>query len=175
MSAQSPAGAPVNYDQFVRKLTIPRPVSFILCTALLASVFVVAVRIRLFAVITYGRIIHEFDPWFNYRATEYMVEHGYAKFETEDAVDEWEVARDLARFFVSMEEKTQGLREYRRIVDQESSSGVTAASSVGGRRRGSNSTLAGSAPEAIEKILRTLEGLKKLALMAAQASVAVPP
>ena len=81
MSAQSPAAAPVNYDQFVRKLTIPRPVSFILCTALLASVFVVAVRIRLFAVITYGRIIHEFDPWFNYRATEYMVEHGYAKFE----------------------------------------------------------------------------------------------
>jgi dolichyl-diphosphooligosaccharide--protein glycosyltransferase len=55
--------------------------SFILCTALLASIFFVAIRIRLFAVITYGRIIHEFDPWFNYRATEYMVEHGYAKFE----------------------------------------------------------------------------------------------
>ena len=49
--------------------------------ALLASVVFGAVRIRLFAVITYGRIIHEFDPWFNYRATEYMVEHGYAKFE----------------------------------------------------------------------------------------------
>jgi dolichyl-diphosphooligosaccharide--protein glycosyltransferase len=75
------AAAPVNYAQFVRKLTIPRPLSFILCTALLASIFFVAIRIRLFAVITYGRIIHEFDPWFNYRATEYMVEHGYAKFE----------------------------------------------------------------------------------------------
>ena len=81
MAAQPPAAASVNYDQFVRKLAFPRPLSFLLCTALLASVFFVAVRIRLFAVITYGRIIHEFDPWFNYRATEYMVEHGYAKFE----------------------------------------------------------------------------------------------
>ena len=75
------AGTPVNYDEFVRKLTIPRSVSFLVCTVLLASVFVIAVRIRLFAVITYGRIIHEFDPWFNYRATEYMVTHGYAEFE----------------------------------------------------------------------------------------------
>ena len=40
-----------------------------------------AVRIRLFAVINYGRVIHEFDPWFNYRATEYMVEHGWEKFQ----------------------------------------------------------------------------------------------
>ena len=81
MAAQPPAAAPVNYDQFVRKLAFPRPLSFLLCTALLASVFFVAVRIRLFAVITYGRIIHEFDPWFNYRATEYMVEHGWTKFQ----------------------------------------------------------------------------------------------
>ena len=28
-----------------------------------------------------GRVIHEFDPWFNYRATEYMVEHGWAEFQ----------------------------------------------------------------------------------------------
>ena len=56
--------------------------------------------------------------------------HGYAKFQTGDAVDEWEVLRDLARFLVSIEETTQALREYRRIVDQESSSGVTAATSV---------------------------------------------
>ena len=26
-------------------------------------------------------MIHEFDPWFNYRATEYMVEHGWEKFQ----------------------------------------------------------------------------------------------
>ena len=39
-----------------------------------------AYKIRLYAIKTYGRVIHEFDPWFNYRATEYMSEHGYAKF-----------------------------------------------------------------------------------------------
>ena len=40
-----------------------------------------AVRIRLFAVINYRRVIHEFDPWFNFRATEYMIEHGWSKFQ----------------------------------------------------------------------------------------------
>ncbi|XP_059610178.1 dolichyl-diphosphooligosaccharide--protein glycosyltransferase subunit STT3B [Phlebotomus argentipes] len=35
---------------------------------------------RLFAVIRFESIIHEFDPWFNYRATAYMVQHGFYKF-----------------------------------------------------------------------------------------------
>lgn len=35
---------------------------------------------RLFAVIRFESIIHEFDPWFNYRATHYMVEHGWIDF-----------------------------------------------------------------------------------------------
>lgn len=35
---------------------------------------------RLFAVIRFESIIHEFDPWFNYRATHYMVENGYYNF-----------------------------------------------------------------------------------------------
>lgn len=39
-----------------------------------------AVRIRLFAVEKYGPVIHEFDPWFNFRATEYMARNGYSKF-----------------------------------------------------------------------------------------------
>ena len=29
---------------------------------------------RLFAVIRFESIIHEFDPWFNYRSTAYMVQ-----------------------------------------------------------------------------------------------------
>ena len=33
-----------------------------------------AYAIRLFAVQEYGRIIHEFDPWFNFRATQYLAE-----------------------------------------------------------------------------------------------------
>jgi len=39
-----------------------------------------AYEIRLYPVKIYGKVIHEFDPWFNYRATEYLAEHGAAKF-----------------------------------------------------------------------------------------------
>ena len=39
-----------------------------------------AYRIRLHAVNNYGKVIHEFDPWFNYRATEYLLENGATKF-----------------------------------------------------------------------------------------------
>ena len=41
-----------------------------------------AYEIRLFAIKEYGRVIHEFDPYFNYRATEYLWEHGAKKFFT---------------------------------------------------------------------------------------------
>ena len=39
-----------------------------------------AYDIRLYAVREYGRIIHEFDPWFNFRATQYLADNGWAKF-----------------------------------------------------------------------------------------------
>ncbi|XUY36766.1 oligosaccharyl transferase-like protein, putative [Leishmania panamensis] len=39
-----------------------------------------AYRIRMFSVQLYGYIIHEFDPWFNYRAAEYMSAHGWSAF-----------------------------------------------------------------------------------------------
>lgn len=35
---------------------------------------------RLFSVIRYESIIHEFDPWFNYRSTYHMVKHGFYNF-----------------------------------------------------------------------------------------------
>jgi len=35
---------------------------------------------RLYAVIRFESIIHEFDPWFNYRATAHMVKHGFYNF-----------------------------------------------------------------------------------------------
>jgi dolichyl-diphosphooligosaccharide--protein glycosyltransferase len=41
-----------------------------------------AYQIRLYAIEEYGRVIHEFDPYFNYRATEYLWEHGWLKFRT---------------------------------------------------------------------------------------------
>ncbi|XP_054708853.1 dolichyl-diphosphooligosaccharide--protein glycosyltransferase subunit STT3B-like [Uloborus diversus] len=47
---------------------------------ILALAWVLAFSSRLFAVIRFESIIHEFDPWFNYRATHYMVEHGFYNF-----------------------------------------------------------------------------------------------
>lgn len=39
-----------------------------------------AYTIRLKAIQDYGLVIHEFDPWFNYRATEYLSDHGWDAF-----------------------------------------------------------------------------------------------
>ena len=82
-STQPPVAAPraPAAATITSKLTIRWPVRALILVALLVPIFATAVRIRLFAVINYGRIIHEFDPWFNYRAAEYMVEHGYEEFQ----------------------------------------------------------------------------------------------
>ena len=40
----------------------------------------IAVGSRQFSVARYESLIHEYDPWFNYRTTEYLLENGYYKF-----------------------------------------------------------------------------------------------
>lgn len=45
-----------------------------------AVAIALAYDIRLFAIKEYGLVIHEFDPWFNYRATEYLEAHGMKAF-----------------------------------------------------------------------------------------------
>jgi len=52
------------------------------CARVLLVVLAVswAYDIRLFAVRTFGRLIHEFDPWFNFHATRYLFENGIEKF-----------------------------------------------------------------------------------------------
>eukprot|EP00657_Telonema_sp_P-1_P003093 TRINITY_DN17351_c0_g1_i1.p1 TRINITY_DN17351_c0_g1~~TRINITY_DN17351_c0_g1_i1.p1 ORF type:complete len:136 (-),score=84.13 TRINITY_DN17351_c0_g1_i1:95-502(-) len=35
---------------------------------------------QLYAIEDYGRVIHEFDPWFNFRATQYLADNGWDKF-----------------------------------------------------------------------------------------------
>jgi dolichyl-diphosphooligosaccharide--protein glycosyltransferase len=37
----------------------------------------VASLVRIFSVIRYESIIHEFDPWFNFRATKFLVNHDF--------------------------------------------------------------------------------------------------
>lgn len=35
---------------------------------------------RVFSVIRFESIIHEYDPWFNYRSTKYLVDNGIYSF-----------------------------------------------------------------------------------------------
>ncbi|KAI8790162.1 RADres2, partial [Biomphalaria glabrata] len=52
----------------------------LLSFCILALAWLAGFSARLFAVIRFDSIIHEFDPWFNYRATHYMVENGFYNF-----------------------------------------------------------------------------------------------
>jgi len=52
----------------------------IVILAIIAIAAAEAYRIRLYAITNYGRLIHEFDPWFNARATKYLATHGASKF-----------------------------------------------------------------------------------------------
>ncbi|WOO81537.1 Dolichyl-diphosphooligosaccharide--protein glycosyltransferase subunit stt3 [Vanrija pseudolonga] len=47
---------------------------------ILAFICGAAVASRLFAVIRFESVIHEFDPWFNYRATKVLVNEGFYEF-----------------------------------------------------------------------------------------------
>ncbi|KAI1435060.1 Oligosaccharyl transferase STT3 subunit-domain-containing protein [Xylaria sp. CBS 124048] len=47
---------------------------------ILATIAATAVASRLFSVIRFESIIHEFDPWFNFRATKYLVANGFYQF-----------------------------------------------------------------------------------------------
>jgi dolichyl-diphosphooligosaccharide--protein glycosyltransferase len=60
--------------------TVGNIIAHILQVAGLAFACYAAYNIRLHAVNTFGRVIHEFDPYFNLRATEYLVDNGWTKF-----------------------------------------------------------------------------------------------
>ncbi|KFZ13780.1 hypothetical protein V502_06450 [Pseudogymnoascus sp. VKM F-4520 (FW-2644)] len=47
---------------------------------ILCTIAAAAVSSRLFSVIRFESIIHEFDPWFNFRATKYLVANGFYDF-----------------------------------------------------------------------------------------------
>lgn len=52
----------------------------LLRSLILALICAVAFSTRLFSVLRYESIIHEFDPWFNFRATRVLVERGSYDF-----------------------------------------------------------------------------------------------
>ncbi|KAK0510828.1 hypothetical protein JMJ35_006380 [Cladonia borealis] len=47
---------------------------------ILCTIAAAAIASRLFSVIRFESIIHEFDPWFNFRATKYLVQNGFYSF-----------------------------------------------------------------------------------------------
>eukprot|EP00808_Paulinella_micropora_P003213 g39285.t1 len=61
-------------------MSIPGYVAWPVRILLLAYICRQAYIIRLHAIEEYGLVIHEFDPWFNYRATEYLKDHGLSAF-----------------------------------------------------------------------------------------------
>ena len=65
-------------------ITLPLRLLFklaLICIQLFCALWFLyaAYDIRMYPIKDFGMIIHEFDPWFNYRATEYLVEHGLYK------------------------------------------------------------------------------------------------
>ncbi len=47
---------------------------------ILAIICFIAVGARVFSVIRYESIIHEFDPWFNFRGSEILEKQGWYSF-----------------------------------------------------------------------------------------------
>ncbi|CAG9766152.1 unnamed protein product [Ceutorhynchus assimilis] len=64
----------------VSKLNKNAAINSLIVFVVLLLAWVAGFASRLFAVIRFESIIHEFDPWFNYRATAYMVKHGFYNF-----------------------------------------------------------------------------------------------
>ena len=61
------------------KLTISFLVTSLIRFCLLALCAYFAYDIRMYAIRTCGLVIHEFDPWFNFRATQYIADNGFSR------------------------------------------------------------------------------------------------
>lgn len=55
-------------------------IKLLLQVIIFISIAGASISSRLFSVIRFESIIHEFDPWFNFRATKYLVNHSFYEF-----------------------------------------------------------------------------------------------
>merc|ERR1712110_767096 len=53
---------------------------FLLKLVILTVAAILAFSVRLFSVLRYESMIHEFDPYFNYRTTKYLADEGFYDF-----------------------------------------------------------------------------------------------
>jgi hypothetical protein len=61
-------------------LLSPAGLTSLITFIVLSCAYISGFMSRLFSVIRFESIIHEFDPWFNYRSTAYMTENGFYNF-----------------------------------------------------------------------------------------------
>ena len=57
-----------------------RSMSPIFKISIIAGICILAFMVRIFSVIRYESVIHEFDPWFNFRTTKFLTKEGWYSF-----------------------------------------------------------------------------------------------
>jgi dolichyl-diphosphooligosaccharide--protein glycosyltransferase len=68
---------------------LAQAISPVLELTILGLVVAATVLSRVFSVIRYESIIHEFDPWFNYRTSQFLVSHSLTDFWNYFDSDSW--------------------------------------------------------------------------------------
>ncbi|CCW71932.1 unnamed protein product [Phytomonas sp. Hart1] len=72
-----------NCEKFLGRFTFSTGLFFFLKSIVFVAIIYAlyyAYAIRVLNAKMYGELIHEFDPWFNYRAAEYLSTHGWSSF-----------------------------------------------------------------------------------------------
>lgn len=77
-SSASPALSSGPYDSTANVVVLS--IMAVIALQVLYRTALEAYKIRMYAIEEYGPVIHEFDPYFNYRATEYLYAHGWKAF-----------------------------------------------------------------------------------------------
>mmetsp|Transcript_22783 Transcript_22783/g.37492 ORF Transcript_22783/g.37492 Transcript_22783/m.37492 type:complete len:708 (+) Transcript_22783:69-2192(+) len=66
---------------YVKSLRIPpKKEGVFVQIIVLGCIYVLAFAVRLFSILRYESVIHEFDPYFNFRTTKFLVNEGFYKF-----------------------------------------------------------------------------------------------
>ncbi|KMZ59595.1 Dolichyl-diphosphooligosaccharide-protein glycosyltransferasesubunit STT3A [Zostera marina] len=80
-SAASPALGTTTATSFLKILKLKtKEKELLIRISTLCLVYVLAFSVRLFSVLRYESMIHEFDPYFNYRTTLFLVRNGFHEF-----------------------------------------------------------------------------------------------
>lgn len=79
--ASSPLNSVLSSFPFLKALKFKtKQQELLIRVSALALIYVLAFVVRLFSVLRYESMIHEFDPYFNYRTTLYLTKNGFVEF-----------------------------------------------------------------------------------------------